>query len=149
MNVVRQIYYCGVSARSPECCSGTSSVCWTRLGGRIYVLQRFRGRWHRRTAGCIVDFDARRRRTLGLLAADQQHCWITTAGVLAGLTGLLSDDCVRNLARGEWLGRTAGWVALSVLVGLAQTVREPTPYRIGLGAVAGLMVAGHDQRPDL
>lgn len=60
-------------------------------------------------------------------------------GLLGGACGLLIGQAVFLSARGGWSGRVAGWLSLSVLIGLAQAVGQASQRRLLVGCAAGLI----------
>lgn len=62
--------------------------------------------------------------------------WI---GMIGGACGLLIGQFVFLMARGGWSGRVAGWLSLSVLIGLAQAIGQASQRRLLVGCVAGLI----------
>ena len=140
MRIARQIYYCCVSGVLAGLLAwlviGTVDAArWTNLwlsnafvgagvGGSLVLALTI-------TRGVVEKWSWPR------LLDNALVC--TAIGMLAGIVGLYIGQAVFEVVRGGWAGRTASWISLSLLLGLAQAGKEGTLRRFAIGAAAGLL----------
>jgi hypothetical protein len=142
MRIARQIYFCGVSGALAGLLAWlvigwTRAAYWQNLwlssafvgastGGLIAVALAF-------TRGRVEQWGHRRLWPMALVSL--------AFGAVAGAVGLLIGQAVFLWIGGEWLGRSLGWIGLSLLIGLGQLVGDASVRRCLVGGVGGF-VAG-------
>ena len=139
MEIRKQIYYCGVAGATAgvlawyvvgQAATSTWENIWTSaatMGAGIGVLlvTALMG-----TRGFVEHWSGKRIwENLGLSVL---------LGAVAGALGLLVGQSVFISIDADWFGRVAGWLCLSLLVGMGQVGRDLSARRLIVGALAGV-----------
>ncbi len=140
MRIPRQIYFFGVSGALAGLLAWlligwTSAARWQNLwlsgafvgastGGLIAIALAW-------TRGCVEQWSHRRLSPVALACLG--------FGSAAGAAGLLLGQAVFLWIGGDWVGRSLGWIVLSLLIGLGQAAGDASFRRCLVGGVGGVV----------
>jgi hypothetical protein len=142
MKIRRQIYFCGLSGTLAGLVAWLI-IGWTRAAywKNLWLSSAFVGA----STGGLIAFALAFTRGHVEQWSNSRICSVAVIslgfGCVAGAAGLLIGQAAFLWVGGEWVGRSLGWIVLSLLVGLGHSAGDASIRRYLVAGVGGL-VAG-------